>query len=315
MKIRWTGKVREGSSGSNRLDSSIDRWDDEWFGEEPPMSLCIAATCRYEFNPCILYCCDTAGTRGDVKSEDVNKIRHVGDTTVLLAGSMSDARELLAMCSPFIKKYQVGGDDIAITRLKQDLTEAVRLRKRAIATEVLSAESGLSYDEVFNWSQAHPDDPTYVRAWQKIRELGLNAALIVGTFTDDEVAILTIEPNGRIVWSDHYAAVGTGSSVAEAFLHQRDYNDWMDFQECLYRVLEAKTAAEKNPHVGKETRVQIRTMTGFHPVNSEYVDELCAMIRSRREELPDIKLDPKYLKTALDMFEELQGSDDAASVE
>lgn len=279
------------------------------------MSLCIAATCRYEFEPCILYCCDTAGTRGDVKSEDVNKIRHVGDTTVLLAGSMSDARELLAECSPFIKKYQVGGDDIAITRLKQDLTEAVRLRKRAVATAVLAAESGLSYAEVFNWSQAHPTDPTYVRAWQRIRELGLGAALIVGTFTDDEVAILTIAPDGSIVWSDHYSAVGTGSSVAEAFLHQRDYNDWMDLPECLYRVLEAKTAAEKNPHVGKETRVQIRTMNGFHPVNSQYVDGLCTLIRSRREELPDIKWDPIYLKTALDMMEEMQPNNGDASVE
>ncbi len=279
------------------------------------MSLCIAATCRYEFNPCILYCCDTAGTRGDVKSEDVNKIRHVGDSTVLLAGNMSDARELLAECSPFIKSYQIGGDEIAITRLKQNLTAAVRLRKRAAATAVLSAESGLTYDEVFNWSQAHPTDPTYVRAWQRIRELDLGAALIVGTFTDDEVAILTIEPDGRVVWSDHYAAVGTGSSVAAAFLTQRDYNDWMDLPECLYRLLEAKTAAEKNPHVGKETRVEMRTMTGSHPVNAQYVEELSALIKTRREEIPDLKWDPKYLKSALDVFEEMQFNNDDPSVE
>ena len=56
-----------------------------------------------------------------MKSEDIIKIREVGDNTVLLAGSMSDARELLAACTPFIKRYTVGGDDIAITGLKSDL--------------------------------------------------------------------------------------------------------------------------------------------------------------------------------------------------
>jgi hypothetical protein len=34
--------------------------DDEWFLEEEPVSLCIAATCSYEGQPCIIHCCDTA---------------------------------------------------------------------------------------------------------------------------------------------------------------------------------------------------------------------------------------------------------------
>lgn len=73
------------------------------------MSLCIAATCQHEGRACVVHCVDTAGTRGDVKSEDIVKIRDVGDNTVLLAGNMSDARELLALCTPRHQEIQGRG--------------------------------------------------------------------------------------------------------------------------------------------------------------------------------------------------------------
>ena len=266
------------------------------FPEEPPVSLCIAATCSMnQFEPCVVLCCDTAGTRGDVKSEDINKMRRFDGATVLLAGNMSDARELLAACTSAIQGYTVGGDDIAITRLKTGLVEAIRVRKRAIATAVLAAESGLSYDEVFNWSQANPTDPTYVQAWKRIRELDFGAALIISTFTDDEAAILTIEGDGRIVWADHYAAVGTGSAIASAFLHQRDYRDSMGVDECLYKVLEAKVAAEKNPYVGPETVIEIFTRKARFYLKPEYGEYLTALIKRRRDELPDLQFSPNVL--------------------
>jgi hypothetical protein len=196
---------------------------------------------------------------------------------------MSHARELLAACTPAIEAYPLGGNDIAITQLKQRLTEAVRVRKRAAATAVLSAELGITYDEVFNWSQAHPDDPTWRGAWERIRRIDLGAALIVGTFTDDECAILTIEPTGEIVWTDHYAAVGTGSGIASAFLHQRDYDDDMAIEVCLYKVLEAKLAAEKNPYVGESTVIELHTTEGTFEVNPGYIQKLENLISNRRK--------------------------------
>ncbi len=261
------------------------------------MSLCIAATCRHEDEPCIVHCGDTAGTRGDVKSEDIIKIRNVGQNTVLLAGNMSDARELLAACTPAIQAYEFGGDEIAITKLKQGLTEAVRLRKRAMSTAVLSAELGVTYDEVFNWSQAHPADPIWIQAWATIRGLHLGAALVISTFTDDEAALLVIEPDGRVVWADHYAAVGTGNNVASAFLAQRDYSDGMDVEECLYRVLEAKTAAEKNPYVGKATYLEFRSPNANHHLVPDYIERMASTIRKRREKRLKFTIDPKYVST------------------
>jgi 20S proteasome alpha/beta subunit len=280
----------------------MPRWDNQDFPEEPPLSLCIAATCQWSgpSDPCVVHCCDTAGTRGDIKSEDINKIRTVGGCTVLLAGNMSHARQLLVECTPFIKEYNVGGDDIAITKLHQGLVGAVRLRKRALSTSVLSAELGVTYDEVFNWSQANPGDPTWASAWQRIRSLDMGAELIISTFTDDEAAILTIDSSGRVGWADHYAVVGTGSQLAAAFLHQREYHDFMPVDECLYRVLEAKTAAEKNPYVGKETRIVVRTAKGSYLIPIDYTEEVTRRIKKRRDEFPYLKFD---LKTAWNINE------------
>jgi|SRR5579864_5607474 len=278
------------------LDSAESSCDDGRSEEEAPLSLCIAAMCRHEDQPCIVQCCDTAGTRGEVKSDDILKIRTVGANTVLLAGNMSYARELLSECKPFIERYQVGGDDLAITGLIQGLVEAVRLRKRAMATAALSAELGVTYDEVFNWSQAHPTNPTWIHAWEQIRQIHLGAALIMSTFTDDEAAIVAIDPSGSVVWCDHYAAMGTGNNIASVILAQRDYDDAMKLDECVYRVIEAKVAAEKDLHVGQSTVLEFsvsgRASRGFE---QGYVDTLTASVRKRMKKRVEFTLNFQFV--------------------
>ena len=191
--------------GKNILDSSEGQWDDGNLPEEVPLSLCIAATCRGpNGEACAVHCYDTAGTRGDVKSEDIIKIRDVGNSNVLLAGNMSRARELLGMCKPYIEAFPLCGNDVEISSLQAGLVEAVRSRKRAIASGILSAQLGVTYNEVFDWSRAHPDDSLWIDAWRQIRAMDLGAALIISTFTDDEHAILEIEANGTVTWADRH---------------------------------------------------------------------------------------------------------------
>jgi 20S proteasome alpha/beta subunit len=252
------------------------------------MSLCIAATCKHDSAYGVVICCDYAGTRGDIKSEDIIKIKDVGWATVLLAGNMSHARELLAACKPFILEYPGNGDDIAITQLRQGLTQGVKIRKRSLATAELSAELGLSWDDVFTLSRQYPNDSTLLDAWHRIRGIDLGAALIVSTFTDNEPAILVIESNGRVAWADHYAAVGTGCQIAAAFLNQREYSDSMPLEECLYRVLEAKIAAEKNPYVGKQTALEFRTQDLISFVSNEYHSAARSSICDRLSSRPEV---------------------------
>ena len=81
------------------------------------MSLCLAATCALdESRQAIVYCCDRAGTRGSVQSEDIDKVRRVGSATVLLAGNNSEAKQLLSRLAS--EKNITGG--LALSRYYPD---------------------------------------------------------------------------------------------------------------------------------------------------------------------------------------------------
>jgi hypothetical protein len=203
---------------------------------------------------------------------------------------MSHARELLSLCKPHIEAFPLRGDDLQITRLRIGLTKAVKDRKREMASASLGAEFGISYEELLAFSQAHPDDPRWNDAWQKVRMMSFGAELIISAFTDDEVAILTVESDGTVTWTEHYAAVGTGSAIANAYLQQRPYYDSMDVSECLYRVMEAKTAAERNPHVGKSTNLEARRAEGAYMLSFEFEQQIRKLIEEKRTlpELPEI---------------------------
>jgi hypothetical protein len=62
---------------------------------------------------------------------------------------------------------------------------------------------------------------------------------------------------GDVLWENHFSTIGTGGPIAEAFLVQKDYNDLMTVEKCVYRVYEAKVAAEKNRDVGPTTYLEI----------------------------------------------------------
>jgi len=69
----------------------------------------------------------------------------------------------------------------------------------------------------------------------------------------------------------------------------------MDLTECLYRVLEAKLAAENTPYVGQATRVEVMTLSETFEVDQKYQDKIFAAIVRHRAKVPKITLDPKFL--------------------
>jgi hypothetical protein len=238
-----------------------------------------------------------AGTRGEIKSDDIDKIRPIQGCTVMFAGDNSHAHDLIYECEAAIESYAAGSDELAITKLKLSLNEASRKRKRAIADSFVSSKFGLSYDAIFNFSNANPNNPFYADRWDDIKRLTLGAELIITTFTDDEAAILVMPlEGGEAKWPTHYAVIGSGAPIASAFLRQKAYDDEMEISECLYRVLEAKTAAEGNPYVGMETLIEVSTPQGSFEVDERYIDRVLNTIERRREQIPKIKFDPKFLK-------------------
>jgi hypothetical protein len=118
--------------------------------------------------------------------------------------------------------------------------------------------------------------------------------------------MMRITPTGDVLWEDHFSTIGTGGPIAEAFLVQREYDDFMPLDECLYRVYEAKVAAEKNRDVGPTTVLEVLTYSGHpvpperHAVHDSAFNAIDKTIRNRLSKRPQL---PRY-KQLLDLPED-----------
>jgi hypothetical protein len=172
----------------------------------------------------------------------------------------------------------------------------MKRRKRLISDAFLSSKYGLSWGEVFNFSNANPKNQFYTECWDYIGRLSLGAELIITTFSDDEAVILHIPlEGGEAKWTPHYATIGTGARIANAYLRQKAYDDDIDIAECLYRALEAKTAAEGDLYVGMSTLIEVTTPDGSFEVADDYIDRVLNKIERLRENVPKIKFEYRFL--------------------
>lgn len=224
------------------------------------MTLCIAATCHYQGETAVVCCCDESSTRDNVTSQDTYKMEWLGDPmqpsiNVLLAGRLNSARELLQGCRPALMSYHESKrDDLAVTELLTGLREVVGVRRAELNDQYLVAEYALRFKDFLAHGQQWFSAAEHDQIWKELKQVGLfEASLIISSFTDGEALIIEVTEDGRVTWAEHFAVQGTGARLANAFLQQRDYNDFMELEECLFRVFEAKQAAEKAPFVGKRT--------------------------------------------------------------
>ena len=242
------------------------------------MSVGISAACRYEDGPCIILCADRAGTRGELKSDDINKIREIGHCSILFAGDNSDAKDLLNECSGALKAYPKIGTHQDVLRLKEGLKEGATRRKRAISDAYLRSSYSLSFDEVFNFSNANPNNVFLTKAFEETKALPLGAELLINVLYEDdgqrESAILHLGlMGGEAKWQDGYGVVGSGGPIASAILRQRPYDEYMNIEECIYRVLESKVAAESTPYVGQDTTIMAKIQDGVFYLGDDYVEK------------------------------------------
>lgn len=258
------------------------------------MTLCLAATCEWNNEPTIVCCCDMTGVRDDVKSDTYYKIRWIKKSIVMLAGDLSAANELFKACEHSIAKYQSGGNDLAIAEMLSSLREAVGSYRRNLNHEYLTTKYGLTFGEFLKEGKSYFNEIDHVRIWAELKSLDLKAGLIVSTFSDDESVHVTISSDGRVAWVDNFAALGTGARICIAFLLHRDYVDSMPIDQCLYRVLEAKLAAERDPYVGKETNVLVYTPTKFRRLTRKGMNDILALIEERRA-IPNFDFDQDIL--------------------
>jgi 20S proteasome alpha/beta subunit len=231
---------------------------------EEAMTLCIAAECWHEEKPCIAMCCDTRAERGGlfhelVGSDDVEKIRQIGPFTALLSGSETAADELLTLCNRPIRNFSrtpasPAESDEVITDFLKQLRQRAAERKKDLIDHHLRMSLGLSFEEFLNTHRNKLHDVHARDIWNQIEHIDLETDLLICGFSGDEAVVIRLDRFGKTHWETNYSVVGIGSDIALAFLCQRDWNEGegkrLQLMDCLFRIYEAKKAAEKNRHVG-----------------------------------------------------------------
>src|SRR5262249_19091505 len=134
---------------------------------------------------------------------------------------------------------------------------AAARRKRLRAEHQLAMNYGISLDRFYKkGSKLMPKD-MHRKIMNEIREMALGAATIIIYSGDNDLLIFRSGPHGGVSWERTYVAIGSGSSVALAILCQTPHDPQMSLVPCLVRVLEAKVAAERDTHVGRNTSLGV----------------------------------------------------------
>jgi hypothetical protein len=234
------------------------------------VTLCIAAECRHLENLTVVHCCDSRQEKGGlfeelIGSDDAVKVRPVGTSRnfqALIAGIPTKAADIITDCRKTVEEYDAspaGEDaDLEISRFLESLRNAAARRKRLIINHYLEMGIGLSFQQFLDAGREKFTPDHYNSLWSEIRNLDLGADVIFSGFHGDDAVVVRLDRGGHVHWEGNYSVIGVGGDIALVFLGQRDYDAFaINLMECLFRVVEAKKAAERNRHVGKETLILI----------------------------------------------------------
>jgi 20S proteasome alpha/beta subunit len=148
--------------------------------------------------------------------------------------------------------------------------------------------------------------------YDAIRNLNLQADVIIAVFSDESV-ILRLDRFGSVHWESNYSVIGEGADIALAFLCQQPWDlggssnpptsgpsTAMTLMQCLYRVYEAKKAAEKNRSVGEATAFSVLIRgKGRFEISTTCRDKLYNAFK-RKNRVPKLKFDASFLEPEKD---------------
>lgn len=137
----------------------------------------------------------------------------------------------------------------------------------------------------------------YQHVVMQMHAFNLGAEIIVTGVDDGGARICYIGHPGTIVWLDKlgYGAIGSGAIHATVRLSLGGQTRASKLPETLYRVFEAKRAAESAPGVGVETDVAVVDAAGTSHCEPAVVAELEKIVNESRGKTPSLDKFQKLL--------------------
>jgi hypothetical protein len=270
-----------------------------------PVTVCLAAECVHNDQPAIVLCCDWQGTTPYAKTDNVDKIRHEGKVSIMLADHPSYADELIDECTPAITAFAVDcpavNYDLHIDALLSGMRSAVTRQKGKIIDSWFGRNFGRPYQDFLDNKMFFlPKERKKLH--KKIRKLSLNASIIVCGINNSPqqnaaAAIVVVDSEGTVYEVEHIAAIGSGSFIAHPFLLQFDWlgkeGKGIPLMQCMWRVYTAKVAAEIDPTVGITSSMEVLCGSQRYVWTQELADRLRKLALS--QEGPPLDFQESFL--------------------
>lgn len=152
-----------------------------------------------------------------------------------------------------------------------------------------------SFDHFLKNGRTHLSDAHYSRVWDEIRSIGLGAEIILAGFHDNDSLIVRLDATGEVHWEDGYSVIGSGMDIALAFLCQNSYDEDIPLHKCVFRVYEAKSAAQKNRTVGTITSFELLIQgKGRFDISNKFFKYL--KTKRRMLKVPEIEIEDGWLE-------------------
>jgi hypothetical protein len=216
------------------------------------MTLCIAAAASGNEERYVVCCVDRRIEDSVSGSDTGYKVKKLPNGWgALLAGEIARAEELLT-----IYASELDNDDESPREYLEKLRRpAYQLKSRMIA-EYTQSNFGLSYQDFLKLgSESMLPREVFAEAIYSIQRIEIPCELILFKAEGSGSRIFTVDGSCGVSKHPAFATIGSGSVVANVWLHFRQQRATVSLAETLYNVFEAKKFAENAPGVGSATKV------------------------------------------------------------
>jgi 20S proteasome alpha/beta subunit len=226
------------------------------------MTLCVAAACQDRGKFRIVVATDWKVSIGSASAEIEDKLYWIDDNTpVLIAGTISRAHELIETYRNHFDRLKARTTPVTIGR--NDATRVLKkppiLFKKTLTEDYISLRFGLDYKS-FRASVADGGIPESVAidAYSSIGQITLDCELIVALFDEYRGPhIYKMNEYGDLEHCENFAAIGTGGTIAESTLYQREQQSELPLGPTVYHVVEAMKLGSIASDVGQKHTIDV----------------------------------------------------------
>jgi hypothetical protein len=221
------------------------------------MTACIAAACKEKVEGrdvvCIVGATDTKEQTTVASGEYLWKFRSIAyGWDAMIAGTVSSAEELVTEYERHLKTVKLTESNVA-----EELRRPAETIKRRLAEHYIKMQVGMSYDDFMTKGNKTLSPEDFREILYEVRKLSLGCQLLISGFINKKPKIFTVSEYGDVIIHQNFGAIGTGSTIAECALYQRQQHQHSPLWVTLYHVYEAIRLARIAPGVGTQAIIHV----------------------------------------------------------